>query len=275
MPHQATFSLGQSIVTAPKTPQPARPGHPYSVSAVVASTAERYVLKDFRGSSHRILAAWMEELPAGSRVLELGPGLGHVARLVDRPDLSWFGLEGSLSCIPGLRDALEAVAILDLENLSRLPRGFGVVLAADTLEHLSRPAAMLSLIRDCLPPGGRLLASVPNVANLYVRLNLLFGRFPYGDRGILDRTHKTFFTVASLLEMTRAAGFEIDRWTISTIPLRLAWPALPRPLLAIAELLLEGATWLLPRLLGYQVLLCARVADRQGEAPPVRPGGKA
>jgi 2-polyprenyl-3-methyl-5-hydroxy-6-metoxy-1,4-benzoquinol methylase len=234
------------------------------VSAAAVSPAERYVLKDFRGSSHRILAAWMEELPPGSRVLELGPGLGHVARLVNRPDLSWVGLEASLSCLSGLREALEAVAILDLEHLSRLPRGFGVVLAADTLEHLTLPAAMLGLIRDCLPPGGDLFASVPNVANLYVRLNLLFGRFPYAERGILDRTHKTFFTVSSLLEMTRAAGFEVERWTVSTIPLRLAWPRLPRPLLAIAELLLEALTRLLPRLLGYQVLVAARAPGGRG-----------
>jgi hypothetical protein len=102
---------------------------------------------------------------------------------------------------------------------------------------------------------------VPNVANLYVRLNLLFGRFPYADRGILDRTHKTFFTVRSLLDMARAAGFQVERWTVSTIPLRLAWPSLPRPLLAAAELLLERATRLLPRLLGYQVLVVARRAE--------------
>jgi len=210
----------------------------------------------------------MRELPAGSRVLELGPGLGHVARLVRRDDLGWVGLEASLSCLAGLRESLETLAILDLDHLSRLPRGFGVVLAADTLEHLTRPASMLASIHDCLPPGGLLLASVPNVANLHVRLNLLFGRFPYADRGILDRTHLTFFTVGSLLEMAEAAGFQIERWSVSTIPLRLAWPRLPRPLLVVAEVLLAAATRLLPRLLGYQVIVAARRrAHAHGEQP--------
>jgi 2-polyprenyl-3-methyl-5-hydroxy-6-metoxy-1,4-benzoquinol methylase len=201
----------------------------------------------------------MGELAPGTRVLELGPGLGHVARLVRRDDLTWLGLEGSLECLGGLRESVTAVAILDLENLARLPRGFDVVLAADTLEHLRWPATMLGHVRDSLPPDGSLLISVPNVANLHVRLSLLWGRFPYADRGILDRTHVTFFTIGSLRAMLREAGFEIVRCTTSTLPLRLAWPWLPRPLLAAAELLLLAATRLLPGLLGYQVLVTARV----------------
>lgn len=200
----------------------------------------------------------MEGLPAGVRVLELGPGLGHVARLVRRRDLRWLGLESSLDCLAGLREAMSSVAILDLEHLPRLPRGFDVVLAADTLEHLSDPERLLRLIRDGLAPGGLLLVSVPNVANLYVRLNLLAGRFPYADRGILDRTHRYFFTIRSLLAMLRETGFEVSRWTTSTVPLRIVWARLPGPLLGAAELLLLAATRLMPGLLGYQVLAIAR-----------------
>ena len=228
------------------------------MSSAPGSSAERYVLKDFRGSSHRILARWMAELPPRSRVLELGPGLGHVARLVRRDDLVWVGLEGSLSCLSGLHEALSAVAILDLESVTRLPRGFDVVLAADTLEHLTRPEQMLRLVHDRLPPGGLLLASVPNVANIHVRLNLLLGRFEYTQRGILDRTHLHFFTRGSFRRMVEAAGFTVERQTVSTIPLPLAWPGLPRPLVAMAMGVLGLWTRLLPGLLGYQLILAAR-----------------
>jgi Methyltransferase domain len=140
----------------------------------------------------------MRELPAGTRVLELGPGPAHVALLTGRSDLCWVGLEGSLDCLPGMRGALAGGAIVDLEALPRLPRGYQAVLAADTLEHMNEPERMLRLIHEALPPGGPLVLSVPNVANLYVRLNLLAGRFPYSDRGILDRTHRVFFTRRSL-----------------------------------------------------------------------------
>jgi SAM-dependent methyltransferase len=184
-----------------------------------------------------------------------------VALLVRRRDLTWIGLEGSLDCLPGMHQALSGGAIVDLESLPRLPCGFSAVLAGDTLEHLNAPEKMLQMIREALPPGGRLLVSVPNVANLHVRLNLLCGRFPYADRGILDRTHRFFFTAKSLRAMVREAGFRIERSAVSTIPLPLAWPRLPAALLSALSFACEIATRALPSLLGYQLLLAARRHD--------------
>jgi SAM-dependent methyltransferase len=200
----------------------------------------------------------VSELPPGTRLLELGPGPAHVALLLRRDDVSWVGLEGSLDCLPSMHQALSGGAIVDLESISRLPRGYDAILAGDTLEHLNEPQRMLRMIRDALPPGGRLLLSVPNVANAHVRLNLLFGRFPYADRGILDRTHRFFFTGKSLRGMVEEAGFAVERTAVSTIPLRLALPRLPGPLLAALSLVLEVMTRALPNLLGYQLLLVAR-----------------
>jgi len=157
-----------------------------------------------------------------------------------------------------MHQALSGGAIVNLESLPRLPRGYDAVLAGDTLEHLNEPESMLCMIRDALPPGGRLLLSVPNVANLYVRLSLLCGRFDYAERGILDRTHRFFFTAKSLRKMVRDAGFTVERNAVSTIPLRLAWPRMPAPLLAALSCALEIATRAFPALLGYQILLAAR-----------------
>jgi SAM-dependent methyltransferase len=183
-----------------------------------------------------------------------------VALLVQRNDLPWLGLEGSLDCLWSLRQVLAGGAIVDLDSLARLPRGYSTVLAGDVLEHLNDSERMLRMIHEALPPGGLLLLSVPNVANLYVRLNLLFGNFPYADRGILDRTHRYFFTARSLHAMVRKAGFGIERRAVSMIPLPLAWPRLPKPLLQASSLVLSGLTRLLPNLLGYQLLLLARRA---------------
>lgn len=225
---------------------------------ISASSTDRYVLKDFRGSSHRILAAWIEQLPAGARVLELGPGAAHVARLVRRPDLLWRGLEGAVDCLPALVGVLSGGAIVDLETIPQLPRNYDAVLAADTLEHLSDPRRMLELIHAALDRGAPILISVPNIANLYVRLNLLFGRFPHADRGLLDRTHRVLFTRSFLRSLLASAGFRIEREAVSTIPLPLAFPRLPAPLLGALSLALEGVTRLLPTLLGYQLLVVAR-----------------
>jgi SAM-dependent methyltransferase len=195
---------------------------------------------------------------SGSRLLELGPFSAHIAQLAGRPGLRWVGLEGALVCLPALLRWLPGSVVVDLETLSRLPRGYDAILAADTLEHLLDPEKMMAMIHQALPPGGLFFISVPNVANISVRLALLAGRFPYGDRGILDRTHRVFFTRGSLDRALRRAGFSIERRAVSTIPLPLALPRLPRPLLVFLMGVLGGFTRLFPNLFGYQLLAAAR-----------------
>lgn len=220
--------------------------------------AATYPLKDFRGSSHRRLAAWVRELPAATRLLELGPGTGQVAHLVGRSDLRWFGLEGCLDGLGPLARRFAGGAIVDLETLSHMPQGFGAALAADVLEHLVEPDRTLAQLAAALPAGAPLFVSVPNVANLTVRLALLFGRFEYAERGILDRTHRVFLTRRTLERRLVAAGFRVERRAVSTLPLRLAFPELPGWLIAPAEALLAGLTRLMPKLFGYQLLALAR-----------------
>ena len=222
-------------------------------------------MKDFPGSSHRILAGWIGEMVKGSRLLELGPFSAHIAQLARRPGLAWVGLEGALDCLPALVHCLSGAAIVDLDTLSRLPPGYDAILAADTLEHLADPERMLGMIHRALPPGGLFFISVPNVANLTVRLALLCGRFDYRDRGILDRTHRTFFTRASLDRTLARIGFRVERRAVSTIPLPLALPRLPRPLLAALAALLAVATRLFPTLFGYQLLAAARREEGGGK----------
>jgi hypothetical protein len=67
------------------------------------------------------------------------------------------------------------------------------------------------------------LISVPNVANLWVRLNLLFGRFEYQDRGILDRSHLRFYTKRCLLKRTDCSGLQMIDLQV-TPHLEIQWP---------------------------------------------------
>jgi 2-polyprenyl-3-methyl-5-hydroxy-6-metoxy-1,4-benzoquinol methylase len=205
-----------------------------------------------------ILANWVRDLAPGTRILEVGPGAAHVARLAGRQDLIWIGLEHSLDCLPALAHALTGGAIVDVESLSRLPRGYDVVLAADLLEHLTEPQRMLRQVREALPPGGLLLISVPNVAHLSVRLALLFGSFTYAERGILDRTHRIFFTRSSLRALLRQEGFRIEREAVSVVPVPLALPRLPAWMVRLLNRLLEPLTRMIPTLMGYQLLAAAR-----------------
>ncbi len=196
-------------------------------------------------------------LPPGARVLDVGAGAALVERAAlarGRADLRWTALDGSLDCMQSLRRYAQAGAIVDLEQLVALPGGFDAVVAGDILEHLAAPERFVGLIHAALRPGGELLVSVPNVANIVIRAELLVGRFEYRERGILDRTHRVFFTRRRLREMLRGAGFAIAAESASTLPLHLVFPRLPRWILASAMGMLRAATALLPRLLGYQLL---------------------
>ena len=77
-----------------------------------------------------------------------------------------------------------------------------------------------------------IIVSVPNVANFVVRLSLLFGRFDYGDRGILDRTHLRFFTLKTLTKLLQETGFNIRQIIATPVPLQLVWPVTNRQFFA-------------------------------------------
>jgi hypothetical protein len=62
------------------------------------------------------------------------------------------------------------------------------------------------------------VVSLPNVAHWSVRLPLLFGRFRYAGRGILDRSHLRFYTLASIRDELAGAGFESERIEVTPPP---------------------------------------------------------
>jgi 2-polyprenyl-3-methyl-5-hydroxy-6-metoxy-1,4-benzoquinol methylase len=98
------------------------------------------------------------------------------------------------------------------------PASFDAVVCGDLIEHLRDPQAFLSRIRPFLRPDGRLVLSTPNVANWVIRLSLLFGRFDYTERGILDRNHTHLFTQRTLVACLEKAGFTVAALDF-TVPL--------------------------------------------------------
>jgi SAM-dependent methyltransferase len=138
-----------------------------------------------------------------------------------------------------------------LESLDEKP--FDVVVAGDVLEHLADPGRALALLRRFVGPAGVLLVSLPNVANVTVRLSLLLGRFDYTPRGILDATHMRFFTRRTGRALLESNGFRAASVTATAMPFELALPLLGRPPLAAPArggALLLARIW--PTLFGYQ-----------------------
>ncbi len=87
---------------------------------------------------------------------------------------------------------------------------FDLVHAGEVLEHLFDPLALLRELHRVTRPGGRLIGTVPNVANLADRLRLLMGRAPsvigpHPDAPAGD--HIRAFTARRLQDMLEEAGY--------------------------------------------------------------------
>jgi trans-aconitate methyltransferase len=87
---------------------------------------------------------------------------------------------------------------------------FDCIVFADVLEHLPDPAATLQAARQRLAPGGCMVVSLPNIRHLSaLRAIYLGGRFPQRDRGIFDRTHLRWFTLADAYALMGAQQLQV------------------------------------------------------------------
>jgi predicted TPR repeat methyltransferase len=192
-------------------------------------------------------------MPAGRRLLDLGAAGGHLGRAVRDRCVFLAGVEPSGSVPSSSREGYDDWRATDALSAGNWPAPFDVVVCADVLEHLPEPERLLARISAWLAPGGTLLVSLPNVANVSVRAALLTGRFPYADRGILDRTHLRFYTRDSGRGLLESAGFQISDVEPTAMPYELAWPFLARPPWSgLSRAFATGSARLLPTLLGYQ-----------------------
>jgi len=144
--------------------------------------------------------------------------------------------------------------------LEELEFDFSAVVLADALEHCVDPWDNMITLHKKLAPKTRLLISLPNVAHIYVRAQLLVGTFRYEPRGLLDATHLRFFTNKTAKSMILHAGFQIESSRVTATPLELVHPSLAatrsgRGLLRVNW----NMSRLMPGLLGYQRIYSAVV----------------
>jgi len=220
-----------------------------------------YTFKDFEGSSHRILIDLIRRYsPKGGTLLDLGAAGGELGSALRSQFDRTIGFEYEKDRIAQLRDHFDSVVIADLETVRRLPKNIRAIVLADIIEHLRDSTALLRCVRESLAADGRLFLSVPNIANITVRLGLLFGVFEYRDRGILDSTHLRFYTLRTIRREIEAAGFRVLATRGSSVPLRLIIGRFtPEPLLRIGERILTIITRVWRSLFAYQIILVAEV----------------
>lgn len=218
-----------------------------------------YTFKDFEGSSHRILLELVRRhSPRGGTLLDLGAAGGELGSALRNHFARTFGFEYNVDCVGQLAGRFDSVVIADLERVKALPHNVDAIVLADVLEHLRSPKHTLELVRSALRDDGRVFISVPNIANITVRLGLLVGVFEYRDRGILDHTHLRFYTKRTIRREVENAGFRILETSGSSVPIRLIIGNItPEPLLRTGERLLTWLTRVWRSLFAYQIILVA------------------
>lgn len=196
----------------------------------------------------------MIQLPKGARVLDVGTATGTLGRMCQDIGITLNGIEPNQEWGEIAQPYYHKLLTTHVENCpDDFLSGYDAIICADVLEHLAYPEATLHKLISLQSCGCRFLISVPNIANIWVRVNLLLGKFEYTERGILDRTHLRFFTQKTFLEMIRSVGLTIINIYTTPIPINLVFPRLHehiwgRPVQKQLNLI----TQMIPRVLGYQ-----------------------
>jgi 2-polyprenyl-3-methyl-5-hydroxy-6-metoxy-1,4-benzoquinol methylase len=159
------------------------------------------------------LSAELELIGADKKILEIGPGSGHMTEALARQNCTVTCVEVNENLTSIAHSFCQRMIVGDIERLrsEEVFRGeqFDVILFGDVLEHLKDPATVLRKLRGYLAPSGYLVASLPNVAHASVRLALFNGDFNYTEEGLLDRTHLKFFTLDTIVALLRDADYRI------------------------------------------------------------------
>lgn len=149
------------------------------------------------------------------RILEIGCADGALGDFILQKNIcrEYVGVE-----------LLEEQATIASGKLSRVIQGdaekiklsehlsgqFDCVIYADSLEHMKNPLAVLSHHLEFLKPGGYVIASIPNVRNLFLIDRLIHGRWIYTNWGLLDKTHFHLFTLTELKKLFSEVGLDLE-----------------------------------------------------------------
>ncbi len=139
----------------------------------------------------------------GSRVLELGAGIGNLT-LRFLPRRRYVASDINQHALAFLRNMslgkpyleVRRLDATDPESFRRLAGQFDTVLCLNLLEHVLDPQAVLENLRPALEPGGKVIVLVPQGQWLYSSLDLAVG-------------HTRRFGRAEVVELLRAAGFRV------------------------------------------------------------------
>jgi glycosyltransferase involved in cell wall biosynthesis len=210
-------------------------------------------------SSHAQILSWFEqERPL--KVLEIGTASGFISSELSGLGCEVTGIEQDQKMAGIAEKFCHKMLVADIETMDFDGlESYDAVLFGDVLEHLRNPLAVLEKVKKVLNPGGKIVLSLPNIANIFVRINLLMGRFNYSHVGILDEGHLRFFTIKTAKQLAADSGFDVISTRVTPIPLPLILPATGKGhAFSFIHFLNWRLTKIMKKLFGYQFILVCR-----------------
>ncbi len=218
------------------------------------SSQIHYPLKLGYLSSHSAALGMIKE---GAWVLDIGCGEGLIASELKKKGCHVVGIDQAK---PQDCSSFEAFFESRFPTDVRPWQGdykFDYCLLLDILEHVVDPEFFLDRLRDWLQGQNCIIIiTSANIAFLVPRLQLLFGRFNYVKRGILDKTHVRLFTCGTLKKVLEQCGYEVKR--VKGIPAPFPEVIKVRIIALLFVALNRVLIWFFKNLFSYQILIEAR-----------------
>ena len=152
-------------------------------------------------------------VPVKSECLDIGCWTGNLGEaLIKKKKCLVDGVDNNCQVLNiAKRRGYRKIYNLDLNqgHFSKTIRSkYDCLILADVLEHLINPGKVLKEARNLLKKDGLIIISIPNVAFIQNRVNLLLGRFEYNPcGGLMDIDHLRFFTGGSIRRLCENAGY--------------------------------------------------------------------
>lgn len=224
----------------------------------------KYTFKENRFSSHQQILNLLpneeddkDQFTDKLHVLDIGCGSALLAQKIKNAGHSVTGID--------VYDSNQARETCDLFIQTDLEKGISIVkdrkfnhiIFADVLEHVREPENLLLEASEIVDKDGTIIASTGNIGHILMRLQLLFGRFEYTERGILDRTHVKLFTIKSFKKLIQDCSFDIIEKKYCPIPFENIIPG--------HKTLTDTLSWIYmlfvkvwPGLFAYQIIFKAK-----------------
>lgn len=151
-------------------------------------------------------------IDSNTKVLDIGCSSGNFGEgLIKQKSCVVDGIELNSKDSEMARNKLRNVYNLnvELDDISFFKEKYDYIVFADVIEHLINPVSTLLNIKKLLKKNGKIVYSLPNMAHISIRLQLLAGEFMYTETGLLDKTHLHFYTKMSIQSMFQEASYEI------------------------------------------------------------------